>query len=329
MPLNLDDVLVVAITSRALFDLHESDRIYKEEGLDAYRKHQLERENEPLEPGTAFSLVRGLLGINDRAKDHLVEVIILSRNDGDSGLRIMNSVENHGLAISRAAFRGGEDPWLYLGAFRCDLFLTAEPEAVQGAFKRRIPAALVLDPPEAHNTGEIGQVRIAFDGDAVLFGDESERYYQAKGVDAFLAREDELADQPMDPGPFKPFLLALSRIHGRFPEGESPIRTALVTARNAPAHKRVIKTLRAWGVPVDEAVFLGGVDKSEILAEMKPHIYFDDQMSHLERARLHTPSAHVYSGGVQERLFEQPQAQQGEPAETPQEPTEPERGLAG
>lgn len=318
MPLNLDEVLVVAITSRALFDLHESDQIFQDEGLEAYRAHQLEREDESLNPGTAFPLVRGLLGINGRAGDHLVEVVVLSRNDGDSGLRVMNSIEQHGLDISRAAFRGGEDPWLYLGAFRCDLFLSAEAEAVKHAFERRIPAALVLDPPEALDVGGVEQVRVAFDGDAVLFGDESERYFQAEGLEAFQTREAELADSPMDPGPFKTFLVALARIQARFPERESPIRTALVTARNAPAHKRVIKTLRAWGVRVDESVFLGGVDKSDILAAMRPHIYFDDQMSHLERARLHTPSAHVFSSeGVQDQLFEVPQPHPEEPQAEP------------
>jgi 5'-nucleotidase len=316
MPFNLDDMLVVAITSRALFDLHESDRVYREEGLEAYRAHQLGREDEPLNPGTAFPLVRGLLSINDRTGDQLVEVVILSRNDGDSGLRLMNSIEHHKLPITRAAFRGGEDPWAYLQAFRCDLFLSAEPGDVQAALQRRIPSAVVLDPPEALDAGEVDQVRVAFDGDAVLFGDESERYFRAHDLEAFLAREAELADQPMDPGPFKSFLVALANIQGRFAGGDSPIRTALVTARNAPAHKRVIKTLRAWNVHVDEAVFLGGVEKAEVLAAMRPHIYFDDQMTHLERARLLVPSAHVLGEGEQKQLFEQPpSAEAEEPSE--------------
>lgn len=314
MPFNLDDMLVVAITSRALFDLHVSDRVFREEGLDAYRAHQLEREDEPLDPGTAFPLVRGLLGINDRIGDQLVEVVILSRNDGDSGLRLMNSIEHHGLGITRAAFRGGEDPWAYLQPFRCDLFLSAEPEAVHEALRRRIPSALVLDPPEALDAGEVDQVRVAFDGDAVLFGDESERYFRDHDLEAFQAREAELADQAMDPGPFKSFLVALASIQARFADRDSPIRTALVTARNAPAHKRVIKTLRAWDVHVDEAVFLGGVEKAEILGAMRPHIYFDDQMTHLERARLLVPSAHVLAQGEQERLFEPTPAAEGEVA---------------
>ena len=306
MPFNLDDMLVVAITSRALFDLHESDKVYTEQGLETYRAHQRDQEDVPLDPGTAFPLIRGLLAINDRAGEQMTEVVILSRNDGDSGLRLMNSIEHHGLPITRAAFRGGEDPWVYLPAFRCDLFLSADPPDVQQAITRGVPSALVLDPPERRDARaeEIEQVRIAFDGDAVLFDSESERYFQEHGLEAFLAREAELADEPMDPGPFKPFLLALGRIQSRFTGGGSPIRTALVTARNAPAHKRVIKTLRDWGVEVDEAVFLGGVDKAEILEAMRPHIFFDDQMTHLERARLLVPSAHVLAHFEQEQLFE-------------------------
>lgn len=207
MPFNLDDMLVVAITSRALFDLHESDQVYKEDGLDTYRAHQREREDVPLDPGTAFPLVRGLLAINDRAGEQMAEVVILSRNDGDSGLRLMNSIEHHKLPITGAAFRGGEDPWAYLRAFRCDLFLSADRPDVQEAWRQRVPSALVLDPPERRDAPaeEIEQVRIAFDGDAVLFDGESERYFKEHGLEAFLAREAELADVPMDPGPFEPF----------------------------------------------------------------------------------------------------------------------------
>lgn len=312
MPFNLDKMLVVAITSRALFDLHDSDQVYREQGLDAYRAHQLNHEDEPLSPGTGFPLVRGLLGINERIDTQLVEVVILSRNDGDSGLRLMNSIEHHGLDITRAAFRGGQDPLAYLPAFRVDLFLSAEPEVVEEALRRGVASAYVLDPPEALDAGKVEQVRVAFDGDAVLFGDESERYYRTHDLDAFQAREAELADQPMDPGPFKSFLVALAGIQAQFSERESPIRTALVTARNAPAHKRVIKTLREWNVHVDEAVFLGGVEKTDVLVAMKPHIFFDDQMTHLEKSRLLVPSAHVipYDHGEQEQLFDTPTPKQ-------------------
>jgi 5'-nucleotidase len=181
---------------------------------------------------------------------------------------------------------------------------------VREAIDQKVPAALVLSPPEALDVGEVDQVRIAFDGDAVLFDDESERYYQDHGIDAFMDREKELAEVPMDPGPFKPFLAALGRIQDRFPERDSPVRLALVTARNAPAHKRVIKTLRDWKIRIDESVFLGGIDKADVLAAMRPHIYFDDQLTHLERAREIIPAAHVLGGGEQERLFEPPEPEE-------------------
>jgi 5'-nucleotidase len=239
----------------------------------------------------------------------------------------MNSIEHHKLPITRAAFRGGEDPWAYLRAFRCDLFLSAEPPDVQKALREGVPSALVLDPPERRDAQpeEINKVRIAFDGDAVLFDGESDRYFKEHGLEAFLVREAELADVPMDPGPFKPFLIALGRIQSRFVERESPVRTALVTARNAPAHKRVIKTFRAWGVHVDESVFLGGVDKAEILDAMRPHIFFDDQMTHLERARSFVPSAHVLGGFEQEQLFSESETSREAATETePAAESEPE-----
>lgn len=289
----LDDKLVVGITSRALFALDEANDVYVSKGLPAYRAYQREHEDEPLQPGTGFPLVRGLLAINERANAALVEVIVLSRNDADSAMRIFNSVEHHNLGISRGAFTDGRDVFRYLAGFHCDLFLSANPKDVIGARKRGVPAALVLDPPETSEQHDAREVRIAFDGDAVLFDAESERFYKEHGLDAFQEREARLSDKPMVPGPFEPFLRGLEAVQNRFPDGDSPIRISLVTARNAPAHKRVINTLRAWGVRVDETFFLGGVDKAGILEELRPHIYFDDQLTHLERARRKIPAAHV------------------------------------
>lgn len=293
MPYTLDDKLVVAISSRALFALEEADEIFRNEGLEAYRQHQREREDEPLEPGTGMPLVRGLLRINDVVQEPLVEVIVLSRNDADSGLRIFNSIENYGLPITRAAFTDGADPLPYLGPFYSDLFLSDESAAVRAAIEKGFPAARVLDPPEAYNEEPAGAVKIAFDGDAVLFDGESERVFQEKGLEAFLARESALADQPMNPGPFQPFLAALGRVQKAVGEDQSIIRTALVTARNAPATKRVVNTLRDWDVRVDESFFLGGVEKAGVLAALRPHIFFDDQYVHLRPAQRTTPSAHV------------------------------------
>lgn len=293
MAYSLDGKLVVGISSRALFDLDEADAIFRNQGLDAYRAHQRANEDVVLKPGTGFPLVRGLLAINAKAETRLVEVVVISRNDADSGARVFHSIESHGLDISRGAFTGGQDPWPHLGSFHCQLFLSADPDDVKGALSKGFPAALVCPPPDGMDHELPSEVRIAFDGDAVLFDDESERVYQQQGLQAFQEREAALVDEPMQPGPFKPFLMALKGIQERFPEGESPVRTLLVTARGAPAHQRVINTLRTWGVRIDETFFLGGVVKSDLLESLRPHIYFDDQMRHLERSRRRTPSAQV------------------------------------
>jgi len=293
MPYSLDDKLVVGITSRALFHLDAANDVYVTDGLAAYRAYQQQHEDVPLAPGTAFPLVRGLLGINEKGKGRLVEVIVISRNDADSGIRIFNSIEHHKLDVTRGAFTDGRDAAAYLGAFHCDLFLSAELDDVKHALEKRCPAALVLPPPDEDEKDSAGEVRVAFDGDAVLFDEESERVFQNEGLDAFLAREAQLAGTPMNPGPFEPFLRGLKLVQDHFPEEDSPIRTALVTARNAPAHKRVVNTLRHWGVRIDETYFLGGIEKARVLAVFRPHIFFDDQMAHLRSAQVHTPSALV------------------------------------
>jgi 5'-nucleotidase len=292
MPYRLDDKLVIGITSRALFDLAEADRLFRSKGLAEYRRYQREHENDILEPGTGFHLVGALLGIN-HGDDRLVEVVVISRNDADSGMRIFNSIEAHGLDISRAAFTDGSDPWNYLEPFHCDLFLSAERNDVEQALRIGRAAALVLAPPTGDRDPRIDEVRIAFDGDAVLFDAESEHVYQTQGLEAFQAREAALADVPMHPGPFEPFLMGLKRIQDRFPEEDSRIRLSLITARGAPAHKRVINTLRQWGVRIDETFFLGGFEKSGILEVLRPHIYFDDQLAHLEHTQGSTPAAQV------------------------------------
>lgn len=293
MPYELDDLLVVGITSRALFDLDEADAVFRRNGLAAYRAYQRSKEDIPLAPGTAFPLVRGLLHINERAENRLVEVIVISRNDADSGMRIMNSIENHGLDITRGAFTDGGPSAEYLRPFRGDLFLSADETDVRNALGSGFPAAQVLPPPEIIESEKPSVVRIAFDGDAVLFDGESEKIFREQGLDAFQEREVRLANEPMNPGPFEPFLMALKRIQEHFPEEASPIRTALVTARNAPAHKRVVNTLRAWKIRVDETFFLGGITKAGVLEVLRPHIFFDDQRIHLDSAQRMTPSAHV------------------------------------
>jgi len=290
--------LVVGITSRALFDLAEADRVFREQGLAAYREHQRRRESVMLAPGTALPLVRALLRLNRTTGERLVRVVVISRNDADTGVRVFHSIAAHGLDIEQAAFTGGREPWPYLSALRCNLFLSAEPADVQDALERGLPAALVSAPPRDVHDADADEVRIAFDGDAVLFDPASERVYQTEGLEAFHQREAARADQPLEPGPFAPFLTALHRIQARLGEERSPVRTALVTARGAPAHLRVINTLRAWGVRIDQSFFLAGEDKTGVLQQLRPHLYFDDQRAHLARAETSTPSAQVLPTGA-------------------------------
>ncbi len=289
------DRLVVAISSRALFDLGESHRLFEAEGLDAYRAYQIAREDEVLAPGIAFPLVEKLLRLNTlKADTPRVEVILLSHNSGDTGLRIFNSIEHYGLEIARAAFTSGASTFPYARAFGADLFLSANAEDVARALETGMAAATIL-PSKAPETRR-DELRIAFDGDAVIFGDESERISEEQGIDAFHANESELAAQPLAGGPFRGFLDALHRIQAAFPAEQAPLRTALVTARSAPAHKRVILTLRQWGVRIDESLFLGGRDKGPFLKAFGADIFFDDSRHNVESARGHVATGHVPHG---------------------------------
>jgi len=290
-----DGKLVVAISARALFDLSESHELFESEGLDSYRDYQMSRENDLLAPGIAFPLVQKLLKLNTAPPAvPRVEVILLSRNSSDTGLRIFNSIEHYGLAISRAAFTGGAPTAPYVASFGAQLFLSANPESVARALHDGVAAATIL-PSKAPQTAS-DQLRIAFDGDAVIFGDESERVSEEQGIDAFHRNEVELADQPLSGGPFRGFLAALHRLQEAFPVENSPIRTALVTARSAPAHKRVILTLRSWGVRLDEALFLGGRDKGPFLDAFGADIFFDDSHANIESARSYVTAGHVPHG---------------------------------
>jgi 5'-nucleotidase len=294
--------LVVAISSRALFNLDESHAVFENEGVEAYCRYQVEREELPLEPGVAFSLAKKLLALNERdPANPRVEVILLSRNNADTGLRIFNSIKYHNLNISRAAFTRGESTHPYISAFGAQLFLSAEPGDVRKALDAGFAAATILASAAAPVAdSHPAQLRIAFDGDAVLFSDESERIYKRDGLDAFESNEALAAKQPLPGGPFKNFLALLHRIQLDYPADTSPIRTALITARGAPAHERVILTLRAWNIRIDEALFLGGMDKGAFLKAFGADIFFDDQQKHCESARKHVATGHVPHGVANE-----------------------------
>ena len=295
---NTPRLLTVAITARALFDLEESHALFERDGLDAFSAHQRSREDEVLTPGVAFPVVRKLLALNAGAPADAprVEVILLSRNSADTGLRIFNSIQHHGLGIVRAVFTSGEPTWPYVKPFGADLFLSANPESVRRALEEGIAAATILPESQAPQQRH-DQLRIAFDGDAVIFGDESERVSREQGVEAFGAHERERAREPLSGGPFRGFLSALHELQTAFPSGEqAPIRTALVTARSAPAHERVIRTLREWGVRLDEALFLGGRHKGPFLAAFGADLFFDDSQHNIDSARGHVAAGHVPHG---------------------------------
>ena len=294
MAQSLENRLVVAISSRALFDLEEGHRIFVEQGLEAYARYQIEHEDAVLTPGVAYPLVQKLLRLNVDAEQKRVEVILLSHNSADTGLRVFNSIQHHGLDISLAAFTNGASPWRYVEPFSADLFLSAEPADVVKALDAGYAAAAIV--PSQAAAREDGELRIAFDGDAVLFSDEAERVYQERGLAAFAESEKAQAREPLSGGPFKNFLAALQRIQAGYPADRSPIRTALVTARSAPAHERVIRTLRAWKIRIDEALFLGGLPKGEFLKTFGADIFFDDQKGHVEAAAGYVATGHVLHG---------------------------------
>ena len=300
MSYNLNNKLVIAISSRALFDLEEENQIFEKDGLDAYYKYQLENEDKSLKKGTGYRLVENILKINSffSSDERQVEVIILSKNNAATSLRITNAINDLKLDIIRSAWTSGTNISNYLKAFKVDLFLSADDNDVLNAIENGVAAAKILHSNENIHNISNNQVRIAFDGDAVLFSEESELVYKNNGLDAFIEHEKLNKDNPLEMGPFAKLLLTIAKIQAKFPTDKSPIRTALVTARSAPTHERVIKTFNVWGVRVDEAFFLGGTDKYEILEAFGADIFFDDQDVHLNLSSNVVPSAKVLNKNI-------------------------------
>lgn len=295
MPLDLSEILVIGVSSRSLFDLEEENKIFEDRGITAYREYQLAHENEILKPGTAFHLVQSLLHLNKEAQKRIVEVIVMSRNSPETGVRIMNSVRECRLDITRMAFSGGEPLAPYIDAFNIDLFLSKDINDVQTVIDSKTCAAAYIYNPPQHFDPADTRVKIAFDADAVLFSEESEYRYKTEGMAAFHEHEEAHENDPLAEGPFAKLLIKLSQIQKEFHTSIelSPLRLAIVTARNAPSHMRVVKTLRKWSVYVDEAYFLGGISKDKVLKAFGAHIFFDDQDTHLKGASMYVPSARV------------------------------------
>jgi 5'-nucleotidase len=294
MPYSVEGKLVVAISSRALFDFEEENRVFDRDGEAAYITLQFARLDVPAREGVAFQLVKKLLAFNT-PKAQRVEVVILSKNDPVSGLRVFRSAAMSGLQLERGVFTRGRSPYKYLDSLKANLFLSANELDVMSALEAKCPAARVYPESTQAASRHADEVRIAFDGDAVLFSDEAEAVYQREGLEAFTRHEAANALQPLPPGPFKPLLEALHLLQS---EKHLPmkVRTALVTARSAPAHERAVRTLMEWNIAVDEAMFLGGLDKGTFLKAFEPDFYFDDQRGHIDSARLHVAAGHVPFG---------------------------------
>jgi 5'-nucleotidase len=286
--------IVIGISSRALFRLEDENAIFEQEGVEAYRQHQLDAEESLLEPGSAFPLVQGLLNLNEAPSKPLVEVVIISHNSPELSLRIFRSIEDHGLDIRRAAFTSGASIGPFLEAFGVDLFLSRDAASVVEGLERGIASAHLYTPPEGFTPDE-QQIRIAFDGDAVIFSDEAERIYQSQGLHAFTEHEREKAKEPLPEGPFANVLRKLGALRAQPNVGPARLSFALVTARSAQTHERVIRTLRQWGVTLDVAFFMGGSPKKHLLSAYKPHIFFDDQDVHCAPAAQITPAGRVPS----------------------------------
>ena len=307
MAYDLSDKLVVAISSRALFDLEHENQIFENNGIEAYTRYQIEHENTVLPKGTAFPLVEALLSLNEKFEEPIVEVIILSSNSPETGLRVFNSISEYGLDIVRAAFTGGEAKHPYLEVFNIDLFLSRNEKEVQDAIDQGVAAALVYDAPRDYHPNQ-KEIRIAFDADAVVFSDESELIYKQEGLEAFYENENANAENAMNEGPFAKLLKTLSKIKEK---DDSLLKIAIVTARNSPAHKRVILTLRKWGCKIDEMFFLGGVAKDKVLKAFNAHIFFDDQDYHVGPASQLIPSGRVpYKSDSKLHQFQQHQVEQ-------------------
>lgn len=306
MAYEIENKFVVAVASSALFDLTESDKVYKEQGEESYRIYQREHEKEVLSTGVAFPLIKRLLSLNS-PEEQIVEVILLSRNDPDTGLRVFKSIENYKLSISRASFMAGSNPFQYMDAFNANLFLSGNPSDVREAVDHGFPAGCIY-PTDYIDDDEDQELRLAFDFDGVIADDSAETIFQSEQLEGFHTHEKQLAYEPLPEGPLIRFFKEISNLQKKEiiksqkdSNYKQKIRIAIVTARNAPAHERVITTLRKLDIRVDEAFFLGGIDKSRILSVFKPHIFFDDQVGHIEGVARMFPSVHVPFGITNKR----------------------------
>ena len=295
--------IVIGVSSSALFSLGEAELVYDSKGIDSYRKYQREHEKSVLDAGVAFPFIRRFLNLNKIFPNRKpVEVVLLSKNDPDTGQRVFHSIKSYGLDISRGCFLAGKSPCSYIPAFNISLFLSANQEDVTEAVKAGYPAGRVLK-SKLSDTIEDEQLRIAFDFDGVIVDDQAEKIFNEKGLDEYEKSELEKVNIPHQPGPLEVLLKQLSffqkyerRIKRKNSDYTPILKTAIITARCAPASERLVTTLRNWDITVDETFFLGGIDKKRVLELFRPHIFFDDQLNNIESASENIPSVHVPFG---------------------------------
>jgi 5'-nucleotidase len=304
----IDKKLVVGVSTNALFNLNKEDEIFNNEGVEAFRKYQSENRDAVIERGLAFAFVRRFLNINNIfPNEKPVEVVLLSKNSPETGLRVFNSIKQYGLDISRAAFTSGRSPFEYIPAYNIALFLSTNKDDVKNAIDKNYPAGIILN-TEIHDDESDLELRIAFDFDGVLAGDTAEKVYQKnKDLSEFHEYEKLHSKEPLEPGLMLKFFQKLSffqklenkRLAGD-PLYKKVLRTAIITARNAPAHERAVNTLNSWDVNVDEMFFLGGIDKRRVLEVLKPHLFIDDQLNHLDKSLVDIPLVHIPFGVINE-----------------------------
>ncbi len=304
MPYPIENKLVIAVASSALFDLSESDAVFREKGENEYRSYQEKNIDIPFEKGVAFPFVKRLLSLNESfPEEQPVEVVLLSKNSPETGERVFRSIKHYGLDMCRACFTTGKQNFQYLPAFNAALFLSANVNDVKDALTAGYAAGRVLPTKYVADDDSDKQLRLAFDFDGVLATDESEKIYKASGdINQFYSHEVAHAGEALQLGPVGALLQKISAFQQLEKQRalqdasyQRILKTSIVTARSAPAHERVVASLKAWGVEVDDAFFLGGIEKARILNILKPHIFFDDQMTHFEGIE-NVPAVHIPFG---------------------------------
>lgn len=306
----IDKKFVITVTTSALFDMKESDEFFHKYGVKEYRKYQEAHIDDTLAKGVAFPFIRRILTLNDAFPDEMpVEVVLFSKNSPDAGLRALRSIQKYGLNITRSVFTSGYDNFKYLPAYNSTLFLSADPNDTKAAIDAGFAAGTVLN-KDVIDDEEDKELRLGFDFDSVVADDSSEAFYKSHmgNMTEYFKHEKALSSFPLAEGPLGDLLRKISFFQKKElkkkiedPTYKPILRTSIITARNAPAHERVVTTLKVWDIDVDQVFFLGGIEKGRILNILKPHMFFDDQMLHIEHL-VDIPAVHIPFGVANKRI---------------------------